>query len=88
MSSQEMAGSTRYGKFVLNVLKKLPKELPKNCCDDLTQAVQAIKSFLKRPAEAELKKHIPIWQCLGKSASKLDSLHIEIIDQFDTINAL
>jgi len=60
ISSQEMAGSTRYGKFVLNVLKKLPKELPKNCCDDLTQAVQAIKSFLKRPAEAELKKHIPI----------------------------
>ena len=59
-SSTSLSQGTRYGKFLINTLKRLPRQVPKECLEALSQAVQSTKSFLKRPAEAELKKLSPL----------------------------
>jgi len=56
----EVSRTTRYGKFVVNTLKKMPNQLPKEPFDVILQAVQSIKCFLKKPAEVELRKHSPV----------------------------
>ena len=59
VSSDDFTKGTRYSKFLVNALKRLPRQVPKECLEAVSQAVHATKSFLKKAAEAELKKISP-----------------------------
>lgn len=59
-NNDTLSKGTRYGKFLINTLKKLPRQVPRECLEAVSQAVHSTKSFLKKPAEAELRKLSPL----------------------------
>ena len=58
-NSMNLNKSTRFGKFLLNVIKKMPTEIPSIAYEKLCQVVDVHISFLKKAMSIELKKHVP-----------------------------
>ena len=57
--NESLRNSSKLGRFVVGLLKRLPREIPKESYQLLSVAVLSQKNFLKRAAEVELQKHSP-----------------------------
>ena len=53
----KLSKSTKFGMFMVGALKRLPKELPKQCQDLFSKAIEYHQSFYKKVADSELRKH-------------------------------
>ena len=55
-SSPSFCKNARFGKFLLNLVKKLPTSISVKVQADLLEAASAHATFLKKNIELELKK--------------------------------